>query len=314
MFTNIVTANGTLNDRYILRREILYQGSNGRFVERFFIDETKSYIFKPLTNNTQLGKEVWIFENILAELPLKFPKILSYSVQNTLSNNWIILEDLGTITHTFDSVIAMELTALMAKWHSLPAERFFNTQLNGPKPAIEEMANHILQNKEKVFTIFRLHNVSERLGSNIFSAITGNPFSAAKVLCHGDLHQGNFGYAGGKTVVLDWEHCHLNIPYWDLFHLIDMSHPDFPKPDDSDEDYLRNKILDCYCEETQISVPDRVKFKREYYLFSAVFSVWMMLLIQSDLDNQSAKWTTEQLSRQLKETIRNLVECAEEII
>lgn len=311
LFTNIVTGNGTLNDRYILRRENLYQGSNGRFVERFFIDETKSYIFKPLTNNTQLGKEVWIFENILAELPLKYPKILSSSVQNKLSNNWIILEDLGNITHTFDSAIALELTALMAKWHSLPAERFSNTELIGPKPAIEEMANHILQNKEKVFTIFRLHNISERLESILFSACTSKSFSAAKVLCHGDLHQGNFGYASGKTVVLDWEHCHLNIPNWDLFHLIDMSHPDFPKPDDHT---LRNKILDCYCEETQISVPDRVKFKQEYYLFSAVFSVWMMLLIQSDLDNQSAKWTTEQLSRQLKETIRNLVECAEEII
>lgn len=313
MFTNIVTANGTLNDRYILRRENLYQGSNGRFVERFFIDETQSYIFKPLTNNTQLGKEVWIFENILSELPLNYPKILSSSVQNKLSNNWIILEDLGNITHTFDSTIALELTALMAKWHSLPAERFCNTELIGPKPAIEEMANHILQNKEKVFTIFRLHNISERLESILFIACTSKSFSAAKVLCHGDLHQGNFGYAGGKTVVLDWEHCHLNIPNWDLFHLIDMSHPDFPKPDDHTYT-LRNKILDCYCEETQISVPDRVKFKREYYLFSAVFSVWMMLLIQSDLDNQSSKWTAEQLSRQLKETIRNFVECAEEII
>ncbi|MEH6988509.1 phosphotransferase [Cytobacillus firmus] len=311
MFTNIVTANGTLNDRYILRRENLYQGSNGRFVERFFIDETKSYIFKPLTNNTQLGKEVWIFENVLAELPLKIPKILSYSVQNILSNNWIILEDLGTITHTFDSKIALELTVLMAKWHSLPAERFSNTKLSGPKPAIEEMANHILQNKEKVFTIFRLHNISERLGITLFSACTTKSFSDVKVLCHGDLHQGNFGYAGDKMVVLDWEHCHLNIPYWDLFHLIEMSHPDFPKPDDQT---LRNKILDFYCEESQIPVPDRVKFKQEYYLFSAVFSAWMMLLIQSDLENQRAKWTTEQLSRQLKETIRNLVECAEEII
>ncbi|WP_264739192.1 phosphotransferase family protein [Cytobacillus firmus] len=232
MFSNIVTANGTLNDQYILRRENLYQGANGSFVERFFIDASKSYIFKPLTNNTQLGKEVWIFENILAELPLKFPKILSYSVQNKLSNNWIILEDLGTITHTFDSNIALELTALMAKWHSLPAERFSNTPLKGPKPPIEEMANHILQNKEKVFAIFRMHNISERLGNIIFSSCTSKPFSAVKVLCHGDLHQGNFGYAGDKTVVLDWEHCHLNTPFWDLFHLIDISHPDFPKSGD----------------------------------------------------------------------------------
>ncbi|MCM3705106.1 MULTISPECIES: phosphotransferase family protein [Cytobacillus] len=190
---------------------------------------------------------MWIFENVLAELPLTFSKILSYYVQTTLSNNWIILEDLGTITHTFDSKIALELTALMAKWHSLPAERFANTRLSGPKPAIEEMANQILQNKEKVFTIFRLHDISERLGSILFSTFTSKPFSAVKVLCHGDLHQGNFGYADGKTVVLDWEHCHLNIPYWDLYHLIDISHPDFPKPYDHT---LRNKILDCYCEES----------------------------------------------------------------
>lgn len=311
MFTNIVTENGTLNDRYILRRENLYQGANGRFVERFFIDASKSYIFKPLTNNTQLGKEVWIFENVLSELPLKFPKILSYSVQNKLSDNWIILEDLGTITHTFDSNIALELTALMAKWHSLPAERFSHAQLKGPKPPIEEMADQILQNKEKVFSIFKLHNISDRLGNKIFSAFTSKPFSTVKVLCHGDLHQGNYGYAGDKTVVLDWEHCHMNTPFWDLFHLIDISHPDFPKPSNHT---LRNMILDCYCKEIQISAPDREKFKQEYYVFSAVFSVWMMMLIQSDLDNQRAKWTPEQLSRQLKETIRNLVEFAEEII
>lgn len=251
------------------------------------------------------------FENVLSELPLKFPKILSYSVQNKLSDNWIILEDLGTITHTFDSNIALELTALMAKWHSLPAERFSHAQLKGPKPPIEEMADQILQNKEKVFSIFKLHNISDRLGNKIFSAFTSKPFSTVKVLCHGDLHQGNYGYAGDKTVVLDWEHCHMNTPFWDLFHLIDISHPDFPKPNNHT---MRNMILDCYCKEIQISAPDREKFKQEYYVFSAVFSVWMMMLIQSDLDNQRAKWTPEQLSRQLKETIHNLVECAEEII
>lgn len=310
MFTNIVNADGTLNDQNILRRENIYQGVNGRFVERFFIDASNSYIFKPLTNNTQLGKEVWIFENVLAELPLKYPKILSYSVQSKPINNWIILEDLGTINHIFDTNIALELASLMAKWHSFPIARIDNTQLNGPKPPIQEMADYILKNNEKVLAVFRLHNVSALIGNIIFSAITDKPFSDKKVLCHGDLHQGNFGYAGDKTVVLDWEHCHLNTPYWDLYHLIDISHPDFPRESGRP---LRNMILDCYCEELQIPGTERQKFKQEYYLFSAVFSIWMILLIQSDLDNQISKWTPEQLSRQLKETIRKLVECAEEI-
>lgn len=310
MFTNIVNADGTLNDQNILRRENIYQGVNGRFVERFFIDASNSYIFKPLTNNSQLGKEVWIFENVLAELPLKYPKILSYSVHSKPISNWIILEDLGTINHTFDTDIALKLTVLMAKWHSFPIARISNTQLKGPKPPIQEMAAYILKNKEKVFAVFRLHNVSALIGNIIFNAIADKPFTDKKVLCHGDLHTGNFGYADDKTVVLDWEHCHLNTPYWDLYHLIDISHPDFPRESGRT---LRNMILDCYCDELGIPASERKQFKREYYLFSAVFSIWMMLLIQSDLDNQNSKWTPEQLSRQLKETIRNLVECAGKI-
>src|SRR5690606_18855874 len=166
------------------------------------------------------------------------------------------------------------------------------------------------KNKEKVFAVFRLHNVSSLIGNIIFNAYTDNPFSDKKVLCHGDLHTGNFGYADDKTVVLDWEHCHLNTPYWDLYHLIDISHPDFPRESGRT---LRNMILDCYCDVHAMPASVRKQFKRDYYLLSAVLSIWMILLIQSDLDNQNSKWTPEQLSRQLKETIRNLVECAGKI-
>jgi hypothetical protein len=42
LFTNIVNADGTLNDQNILRRENIYQGVNGRFVERFFIDASNT--------------------------------------------------------------------------------------------------------------------------------------------------------------------------------------------------------------------------------------------------------------------------------
>src|SRR4051812_7310168 len=92
---NIVQANGTLNKRLIVKREILHKGMNGRFVERFYLTPTLSYIFKPLTNNRQLGKEVWVHEHILPLFPAIFPKIISYSISENTELNWMILEDLG---------------------------------------------------------------------------------------------------------------------------------------------------------------------------------------------------------------------------
>ena len=55
---NIVLENGQLNDKVILKREPLYTGTNGKVIERFFITPTESFIFKPLTNDEQIGKEV----------------------------------------------------------------------------------------------------------------------------------------------------------------------------------------------------------------------------------------------------------------
>ena len=49
------------------------------------------------------------------------------------------------------------------------------------------------------------------------------------VLSHGDLHLGNYAAVNGQVKVLDWEHAHLNSRYWDLYHVIDLSHPIFPK-------------------------------------------------------------------------------------
>lgn len=73
---NIVGRNGSLNDKEILKREIIYQGMNGKNIERFYLSPTESYVFKPLRNNDQLGKELWVNEHLLPLFPKIYPKMV----------------------------------------------------------------------------------------------------------------------------------------------------------------------------------------------------------------------------------------------
>ena len=109
------------------------------------------------------------------------------------------------------------------------------------------------------------------------------------VLSHGDLHLGNYGISQNKLVILDWEYAHLNTRFWDLYHLIDLSHPLHPKTVTSE---LRNKILSEYYDQasTYGIETNRASFKNEYYLFSATFSLWMIMLIEGDLKRKDDRW------------------------
>ena len=126
------------------------------------------------------------------------------------------------------------------------------------------------------------------------------------MLTHGDLHIGNFAIVDNELKILDWEHTHLNLPHWDLYHLIDMSHPLFPKKITSP---LRERILESYLGQVEYEV-DREAFINEYYLFASVFSIWMILLIQKDLVENGGKWSAVQLNTQLEETVSSLQQCA----
>src|ERR1700730_16170210 len=95
----IVLKNGTLNEEVIIKREPLYRGMNGKVIERFFITPAESYIFKPLTNDSQAGKEIWVQENILTAFPPVYPKIIASSSGEAAEDNWIIYEDLGKLKH-----------------------------------------------------------------------------------------------------------------------------------------------------------------------------------------------------------------------
>jgi thiamine kinase-like enzyme len=137
-------------------------------------------------------------------------------------------------------------------------------------------------------------------------------FNQELVFSHGDLHLGNYSLRGERVVVLDWEHAHLNLRYWDLYHLLDLSHPLFPK---NVTPGLREKALDTYLsavEQTGKSLEPKT-FKKNYYTFSSIFSLWMLLLIEKDLRNPPEKWPKETLLAQWKETLTGFIKCAQHL-
>ncbi|MFS0635498.1 phosphotransferase [Mesobacillus foraminis] len=312
MFKNVVLSDGTLNEQEILKSEPIYQGMNGRFVERFYLTPTRSYIFKPLTHFSQSGKEVWIHEHVLPEFPAVYPKIMAHSASDVPERNWIILEDLGSIKHVFEEKLIMGLVKLVSAWHSLSNSKLQNAGFKGPKPYIEEISAYLSCNKKEVMSTDWGLDLPQSLINTVLNQIECYTFHEKKVISHGDLHVGNYGYAGNKIVVLDWEHAHFNSPYWDLYHLLDISHPDFPKNINIE---LRKLAIECYLEESYSSAESayRDTFYQGYLLFAAAFSIWMLLLIKEDLKREEARWSHEQLNRQLQETKSSLGQCAEEL-
>ena len=54
--SELVKPDGTLNEAAIADRETLYTGMNGQRVERLYLVTGERVIFKPLTNDSQLGE------------------------------------------------------------------------------------------------------------------------------------------------------------------------------------------------------------------------------------------------------------------
>ncbi|MBO0958495.1 phosphotransferase [Neobacillus sp. MM2021_6] len=301
----IVNLDGTLNEELILNKEPIYKGMNGRMVERFYLRANESYIFKPLTNDGQLGKEVWIHEHVLTLFPAIFPKILSYSISDAPERNWMILEDLGPLVHEFRVDTALGVVKWVAWWHSLPLENVGDMPRAGLKPQFQELITEIRRRKDEFLQLGP--GIESELIEYIYSLLDRVIFSEKRVLSHGDLHAGNFAVVKGRIMILDWEHTHINLPYWDLYHLLDMSHPLYSKKMTAP---LRDVILSAYLDQVEFEV-DREAFFKEYYLFAAVFSIWMILLIQKDLQGNGGKWSAVQLHAQLEETVSSLRQCAE---
>lgn len=299
-----------LNEKLIMKREILYRGMNGRFIERFYLSGAESYIFKPLTNNEQLGKEAWVHEQVLPLFPAIFPRIISYSENNNPEQSWMILEDLGQLSHEFNKDTVLGVVKWVAWWHSLPIEKLENLPTKGLKPQITDIVAEICGKREQFYQLLPSLHVDVKLINHIYSLLVDSKLSEQLVLSHGDLHVGNYAIVNDKMMILDWEHTHLNIPYWDLYHVLDMSHPLFPRTITSE---FRELALGAYLNRVELEVSGDA-FLKEYYLFASAFSIWMILLIQEDLENNSGKWSVQQLNTQLTETVSSLEQCAHALI
>jgi thiamine kinase-like enzyme len=311
MLQSYVLANGTLDKSKLTKVEQLYQGINGRFVERFYLNDETSYIFKPLINNNQIGKELWLYQNILVNFPPIYPKILGFSNTGGLQNNWLIMEDLGDLKHVYNEKAAIQVSDYVAWWHQFPTIELQKCDLKGPKPSIEIMIKEILQEKEKISEILFEVGLKHLTVQKLLSSLSTIFFEEEKVLSHGDLHLGNYGYSKDKVVIIDWEHVHLNYPYWDLYHLIDSTHPDFPKKVCAK---IRKKVLENYLNKRNIiDIKKRENFLYKYNWFSIIFTLWMVLLILKDLEGNQGKWSQEKLDRQYLESILIIKQCIENL-
>ncbi|MEC0180015.1 aminoglycoside phosphotransferase family protein [Paenibacillus peoriae] len=316
-FHQYMNADGTLNDTLVRNREILYTGTNGRDVERFYVSSSESYVFKPLTNDDQEGRERWVYEHVLASLPPIYPRLLDWSDASADGGGeWMILEDLGPLHHLHEEETMLRAIGLVAWWHALPTDCFTGLPLRGPKPLIKEMASELYERKLEVLELCSSLGFSKQQVQRIYVQLEHQSFAQQLVLSHGDFHPGNYALSGERLMVLDWEHAHLNIPLWDVYHLIDMSHPLFPRRMTPN---LRIRMLDTYLEQRELLGirMDRAAFLLEYGMFAVVFSLWMLLLIQSDLQRigtdlhrNGDKWSKEQLEAQRGETLACLNECA----
>lgn len=317
---DIILPDGTLDAGRIWRRETLYTGMNGKSVERLYLSPEHSIIYKPLTNESQLGQEGWVYEHILQGMafPPIYPQLLAASGAAAGDQSWQLFEDLGPLTHAFEEETALELIDYIAWWHALPVQHLSEQPLLGPKPYIEDLAEQALGRRDDLIETLSLRFevpqlVIERL-ETLSSSKRAQIYWARDVLSHGDLHLGNYARVQGSVRVLDWEHAHLNSRYWDLYHVIDSSHPDFPK---SISIPARERLLDRYLTQSaehgaQLDAP---QFKQGYYLFAALFSLWMLLLIAGDLKRFTtasyAKWSADQLRAQLEETLDSLTQCVQ---
>ncbi|MFD1956648.1 aminoglycoside phosphotransferase family protein [Paenibacillus thailandensis] len=315
-------------DKRICGRELLYRGLNGRNVERVWLASGESFILKPLPADDSINREAWVYEHVLPMFPPVFPRLAaSSSVSGMPGRGWLLFEDMGELNHSFSEETAVLLAAAVAEWHSLPVSRWADAPLSGPKPGIEAMAAELMEDGRKpspdgsaggpgerdaaevIRALARRLNLHEIEVESVLKLWEQEKPSPETVMCHGDLHLGNYAVKDGRLIVLDWEHAHPNYPYWDLYHLIDLSHPVFPKTVTAS---VRERVLDVYVERRGLRgfPSDPGTFKRGYALFASIFSLWMLRLIAADLESGGdVPWTPDQLKRQRTETEAALEAC-----
>jgi hypothetical protein len=191
-------------------------------------------------------------------------------------------------------------------WQTMPAE-LVPPSFHGLKPSLHEVIPVLSEQKNRLCGLLSELGLSERDIRNIYGMF-GNAGSLRNglVVSHGDLHIGNVAWSGGELAILDWEHVHLNSVYWDLYSLLDMTHPDFRRRTSG---IFRYRMLREYADMRQSERWEPDAFFAEYDIFASIYSAWLLLLIDQDLQN--GIWNRGRLLLQQAETRDVLLGCLE---
>lgn len=308
MFSHLVLDSGTLDPSKVRECHTLYTGRNGKSIIRFTPAYAEgSYVFKPLTNPATIGREIWVQEHLLPHLPVSVPRIVASADHGDPERYWTIFEDAGPLRHALRDEEVIEACKAIPLWHQLNVE-LVPEHFIGDKPDSLATGNFLLSNWERLSTLIAQWGF-EPGTVECLREIVSNPGEMRNdenVICHGDFHRGNIAFRQGELILLDWEHVHRNHPFWDLYHLLDMTHPRFRRTITMQ---LRLSALTAYLDR-RIAMGwegHAASFLRDYHKYAAIHSAWMMMLIQSDLEKES--WPLSDLLAAKEETIQSLADC-----
>ncbi|QGQ96093.1 glycosyltransferase [Paenibacillus psychroresistens] len=296
-------------------REYIYQGNNGKFIERWTFnsntDGTEQFIFKPSTNLKKSRMEQVVEDFLLPNLTVRTPRIIAYSESNDPDCYWIILEDLGVLNHTLNNELIMNGTRAAAEWHQISAAEI-SLPYGGHSPLIGEVLEQIkISTKTWESILIDAGYSAQRIEmlKQLVLEEEGTLFTV-NVLSHGDYYPLNLALRGEELVIIDWEYVQINSVYWDLYNLLDITSPRYRRPAQTRQ--VRKEALNAYLEERQKqptfeNLP-KDDFIEGYMRYAIYYSLWILTLVEQDIIN--GRFDEKNLRSQRDETLNVIFQCS----
>ncbi|MFC5447155.1 phosphotransferase [Paenibacillus aestuarii] len=303
-FEQWFTETGEVRDGIAHEREVIYTGRNGHQVERVRVltdGSVYSFIFKPLTNDTSIGKEIWVQTHILPKIAeVRVPRIYLYAAEERPEHYWILVEDMGVLKHSFHPDTLKEAAAVIPLWHALPTD-LLPAGFEGHTPRARSIQESLLANQERIVAMLNNNGFDEKDVAYYHRELASSEqIEGDIVLSHGDLYPLNVARTEQELVIIDWEYIHNNSVYWDLFCLIDITSPMYRREVVSPD--ARLDILESYVQaRAKRDTPVGEDFMRSYHKYAALYSIWVLMLIEGDLAQD--KFDRVSLLQQHEETL-----------
>jgi hypothetical protein len=286
MDERIFLESGKVRDGIPHVREVIYVGRNGQKVERIQVnvdDTMTSYIYKPLTNYPNKGKEVWLQANLFVRIPeVRIPKILYYSQAIEPEDEWMVFEDLGELEHNFRSDMMIKTSEFIPYWHLLPTT-LLPEEFEGHTPKIKEIQTFIWAKDMQTRQLFKsLGFLDDQINCFYEDILHQDQLENEIVISHGDLYPLNIAEVNNQVYIFDWEYAHTNSVFWDLYTLMDITSPQYRRLVIQQDSRLA--ILARYISVREsLQSPTQGNFITDYHKYSALYSVWLLLLIEEDI-------------------------------